>query len=356
MRMILPLLIISTAVADESLFQVQVSDKQTTEIRASGTLQMKTRFGSATVDVDKIDEIRIGDKTTTVIASDGTDLQGKLDWSSVSFKSDDATIEQASWKSVRAIRKAKAVPEEYTTGRDANRLTYYLRPPADYTPDKKWPTLVMLHGSNMNAKAYMETVIGSWPKLAETHLLIGINGERRSSSSSADNPRYNYSYVNFAGKSKYKGYPGTDRESPALVAELLTELRERLPISHFYLIGHSQGGFLTYSVTMNYPELIDGAIPVSAGAIIQAVPDAYKNEELIKQQKQTPIAVVHGKTDRSVRFQQGKATFEAFEKAEFPMLKFFTHETAGHRFMFLPIEEAVTWLDEQRTGKSTADN
>ena len=191
-------------------------------------------------------------------------------------------------------------------------------------------------------------MVERWPELAKTHLLVGINGERRNASSLGGSPRFNYTYVNFAGKSKYKGYPGTDRESPALVAELLSELRERLPIKHCYLIGHSQGGFLTYSVAMNYPELIDGAVPTSAGVIVQAVPSAYTDESLIEQQKQLPIAIVHGTTDRTVNYNLAESAFEAYQKAEYPKVKLFSHETAAHRFMLLPIDEAVAWLDEQR--------
>lgn len=340
------LLMASTAIAENATFQVQTADNEA-EAHLSGTLKLMTEFGYAVVDVIKIDELHVKTRSTLTV-SDGTVLRGEVDWSGVAIEPNENGIEAAEIVSLSAIRHAEPKPGETTTGRAANRLSYYLRAPQDYSSEKQWPALLLLHGSNMNAKSYVDSVVERWPDLAKTHLLVGINGERRTASSLGGSPRFNYTYVNFAGKSKYKGYPGTDRESPALVAELLSELRERLPIKHCYLIGHSQGGFLTYSVAMNYPELIDGAVPTSAGVIVQAVPSAYTDKSLIEQQKQLPIAIVHGTTDRTVSYNLAESALQAYQKAEYPKVKLFSHETAAHRFMLLPIDEAVAWLDEQR--------
>ena len=46
-----------------------------------------------------------------------------------------------------------------------------------------------------------------------------------------DEPRFYYSYVNYVGPSTYKGFRGTDCESPALVSEAIAELKEVYPIS-----------------------------------------------------------------------------------------------------------------------------
>ena len=55
-------------------------------------------------------------------------------------------------------------------------------------------------------------------------------------------PRFNYTYVSYVGRSTFKGFPGTDRESPALVAEALDDVREAYPVSRYFVGGHSQGG------------------------------------------------------------------------------------------------------------------
>lgn len=227
-----------------------------------------------------------------------------------------------------------------------NRVTYHLRAPKNFREGEPWPGLLILHGSNMNTRLYMDTIVAAWPDIAERYILIGINGERRNPDSPAENPRFNYTYVSFVGKSKYQGYPGTDRESPALVAEVIGEIRERVRISMLFVGGHSQGGFLTYSLMMNYPDLVDGAFPISAGLIIQCEPGAYEDADVIARQRQTPLAIVHGTSDGVVSFSSGRYAYEAFEDGGFPMLRLFTDEQAGHRFGLLPVDQAIVWLEK----------
>ena len=76
---------------------------------------------------------------------------------------------------------------------------------------------LILHGSNMNGKAYVNTLAAAWPDIARDYILLGINGETPSRIA-ADDPAFNYTYVNYVGRSTFGGFPGTDRESPALVA------------------------------------------------------------------------------------------------------------------------------------------
>src|SRR4029077_4013304 len=165
---------------------------------------------------------------------------------------------------------------------------------------KRWPAIVILHGSNMNTKAYVETLAAAWPEIGRDYLILGINGEVPSDI--GEEPRFNYTYVNFVGRSTYGGFPGTDRESPALVAEALSELKQVYPIVRYFVGGHSQGGFLTYSLLMNSPTLIAGAFPISCGVIFQCEPEAYRDEPLRKAQRSVPLAIVHGRNDPLVDF------------------------------------------------------
>ncbi len=103
------------------------------------------------------------------------------------------------------------------------------------------------------------------------------------------------------GRSTYGGFPGTDRESPALVREAMEDLKKAYPIKHYFVGGHSQGGFLTYALLMNSPDLIAGAFPISAGLLIQAEPAVFEDKALKEAQRAVPLAIVHGKTDPSGR-------------------------------------------------------
>lgn len=152
------------------------------------------------------------------------------------------------------VRHVKLVAGKVVDGSTRNLLTYCARAPEGFVEgsEKKWPTVLILHGSNMNARSYVETTAAAWPEIARDFLILGINGEFPSRIE--DGPRFNYTYVNFMGKSTYKGFPGTDRESPALVSEAMAELKSVYPIDHYLVGGHSQGGFLTYALLMHFPD------------------------------------------------------------------------------------------------------
>ena len=109
--------------------------------------------------------------------------------------------------------------------------------------------------------------------------------------------------------------------------------------------GHSQGGFLTYSLLMNSPTLIAGAFPISCGVIFQCEPEAYSDEPLRKAQRSVPLAIVHGRNDPLVDFDGGRYAATLFGESGWPALHFFTSDTAGHMFARLPVGEAIRWLE-----------
>ena len=243
------------------------------------------------------------------------------------------------------VRHVKLVPGKVVEGSTDNLLSYSVRAPEGFEEKggKKWPTVVILHGSNMNGSDYVNTIAAAWPDIARDFLLIGINGEIPSNIGQP--PQFNYSYVNFVGKSTFGGFPGTDRESPALVSEALTELKGIYPVGHYLVGGHSQGGFLTYSLLMNYPELLAGAFPVSCGLIMQCEPDAYNNLPLRERQRAVPLAIVHGKIDLVVAFSTAEYAATLFGEESWHALRFFTDVNTAHKFTWLPIGPAIRWLE-----------
>jgi predicted esterase len=243
-------------------------------------------------------------------------------------------------------RHAPLKAGQIVDGSTENLLTYSARAPEGYKEGdpKRWPTIVILHGMNMKGKDYVASIATAWPDIARDYLILGINGETPFVPD--EEPRFNYTYVNFMGRSTYRGFPGTDRESPALVAEALDELRKVYPVGRYFVGGHSQGGFLTYSILMNSPERIAGAFPISCGVIMQCEPDVFKDEALRDAQRSVPLAIVHGKDDPNVDFDSGgHYAAGLFGEHGWPGLRLFTSDTAGHRFMLLPVGEAIRWLE-----------
>ena len=93
----------------------------------------------------------------------------------------------------------------------------------------------------MNGKAYVNTLASASKGIARDYILIGINGE--TPSRITDDPAFNYTYVNYVGRSTFGGFPGTDRESPALEAEALADLSKAYPIKHYFVGGHPRAVF-----------------------------------------------------------------------------------------------------------------
>jgi predicted esterase len=253
------------------------------------------------------------------------------------------------WKGRKASEFARHVGlagGKIVDGSTDGLLTYTVRAPDDYRAGdgRKWPTVVILHGSNMNGRAYVSTLAASWPDIARDYIVLGVNGERPARID-AEDPAFNYSYVNYVGRSTFGGFPGTDRESPALVREALDELKKVYPIRHYFVGGHSQGGFLTYSILMNSPESIAGAFPISAGVIFQCEPSAYADAKLKEAQRAVPLAIVHGKNDPVVGFAMGSYAAEVFGDAGWPAFRFCTDPTAAHMFGRLPVGPAIRWLE-----------
>jgi hypothetical protein len=185
----------------------------------------------------------------------------------------------------------------------------------------------------------------AWPDIARDFILLGINGE--TPSNIGPEPRFNFTYANMMGRSTLGGYPGTDRESPALVSEAMGELKGVYPIARYFVGGHSQGGFLTYSLLMNYPEEIAGAFPISAAVIIQCVPGVFEDAALKKAQRRVPLAIIHGRNDPIVNFAGGQQATDLFGDSGWPAFRFFVSENAGHMFARLPVNEAIRWLEAE---------
>lgn len=327
-------------------FLVQLQDKSEVIGTCEQKIDVKTSFGRAIIDPSQLRSLEINDGQPIIKSSDGTIIKGTINnqFISVVTKSGIKKIPVSEIENIKVVARAPLTAGKITDGVAGNQVTYHIRVPEKYDPATAYNAIVIFHGSNMNSKAYVNTIVSAWPKLAEKYIVIGINGENLNQRSKPDNPAYNYTYVNFAGKSKYGGYPGTDRESPALVTEVISEIRDYVKIAKLFVGGHSQGGFLTYSVMMNYPDMIDGAFPIAGGLIIQAEPGAYNVENLRELQRATPLAIVHAQDDQTVNHSMSTTAHRSFLDEKFPMVRLIDPVGPGHMFARLPIDEAISWL------------
>lgn len=233
-------------------------------------------------------------------------------------------------------------------GRADNGMLYYLRLPDTWQPGQPVDVIVLLHGSNWTTAGMTGVTARQWPELAQRFAILGIQGQNWASWSELDDLRFNYTYVNWMGRSTYQGYPFTDRESPYLVMQVIDELGQLYDFQRTFVGGHSQGAYLTYVLHMHFPDKLNGTFPMAGGLIIQAEPDVFEDAQLMASQRETPMVIVHGRDDNVVEFSSSEYAYYQFLDHGFQNVKLLSPRTS-HAFDFLPVGEAVQWLDVMTT-------
>jgi predicted esterase len=231
---------------------------------------------------------------------------------------------------------ARVKPGQTALLKSAKGMRYFLRVPKDYQAKTGARLVVFMHGSNMNGLMYVRSYEGK--RWANDDILVCPNGE------SGTDP---FGQNNFTP------------DSAPFVHEITEDVKKAFKTTVTYLGGHSQGGYLTYNVAMLGPELYQGALPMAADCWSQNEPNLWEDQpETAAKQRAIPFAIVHGKNDPIVPFEQGQHAFDVFRGAGWQKLRFLTPEKAEHKFQLYPVDEALDWLDamngrnEERTSKS----
>jgi poly(3-hydroxybutyrate) depolymerase len=202
-------------------------------------------------------------------------------------------------------------------------MRYFLRVPKKYDARVGTRLIVFLHGSNMNGLDYLRSFEAK--KWCEDDILCCPNGETGTDPFGQNNFGFG---------------------SGPLVADVTEEVQKAFKTTVTYVGGHSQGAFLSYSVILNYPNLYRGAFPMSGDCWMQNEPNLWEDKpDVLKKQKEIPIAVIHGKTDPVVAFSQGEHAYDCFRAMGWTKLRFFAPPSLNHMFMLAPIDEAIDWLD-----------
>jgi predicted esterase len=229
----------------------------------------------------------------------------------------------------------KARPGQTVLCKAPQGMRYFLRVPKGYDAKQGARLVVFLHGSNMNGLQYVRSFEGK--RWAEGNILVCPNGE--------------------VGTDPL-GLNNFTQESAPLVADVTEQVKKAFNTTIAYCGGHSQGGFLTYSVIMLNPDLFQGALPMSGDCWLQNEPNLWEDKpDVAKVQHEIAIAVLHGRNDPVVQFEQGQHAYDVFRAAGWQKLRFFTPERAAHMFTAFPVDEMLEWLDamngrgEEKTAK-----
>ncbi len=223
-----------------------------------------------------------------------------------------------------AARPGDVKPGKSALLKSPKGMHYFLRVPKKYKAKDGARLVVFLHGSNMNGLSYLRSFEAK--RWAHDAILCCPNGE--------------------TGKGDPYGANNFTFASAPFVAEITKLVQADFKTTVTYVGGHSQGGFLTFSVIMHFPELYHGAIPMAGDCWMQNEPNLWADKpDVLARQKQIGIAVIHGQADPVVRFAQGQHAFDVFRAMGYPRLRLFAPKRLGHQFMLSPVDDALDWLD-----------
>ena len=208
-------------------------------------------------------------------------------------------------------------------------LSYRLLKPATVVEGKKYPLVIFLHGAGERGKDN---------KAQLKHGIASFASEERMKKF----PCFLIApqcpvgrFWNAPGKASGDTSPGK------LVLDLVEKSCKDLPIDtkRIYLTGLSMGGFGTWSLMAEKPDLFAAGIPICGGG------DVKKADKLVK----IPIWVFHGDKDVTVKVELSRNMVKAIENAG-GKPKYTEYPGVGHDSWTKTYadEKVLTWLFEQK--------
>jgi len=223
----------------------------------------------------------------------------------------------------------KQVEQSFKTS-DAAEVPYLLYLPKDYgaVSDQKHPLMLFLHGRGESNGPL--SLVGKW-------------GPPRMAAAGQDLP-----YVIISPQCPRQDSWSSETQQ-ARVLELLKHTLEHYQVDadRVYLTGLSMGGYGSWRMAADHPEMFAAVAPVCGGG----QPDDAKNL------KDLPIWVWHGDQDRAVPFQRSVEMVEAIRSAGGTQIKFTTLESIGHNSWSAAYAtpELYSWMNQQKRSAKKAE-
>jgi predicted peptidase len=212
-------------------------------------------------------------------------------------------------------------------------MPYRLFIPANYDNAKKYPLVLWLHGGGARGN-------DNEKQITEGNTLGATIWTR------AENQAENPAFVLAPQAPVGEWWANNDSElRPStqlqIVVELLAELQKQynLDANRLYVAGQSMGGYGTWSIIAEYPEMFAAAIPICGGG------NVAKADKMTK----TAIWAFHGEIDQAVKVEQSREMIEAIKKAG-GNPKYTEYQGVGHNSWINAFAEPdiVSWVFAQR--------
>lgn len=193
---------------------------------------------------------------------------------------------------------ARMLAAPFDTGNFVNSegdtMRYRLMMPLNYDSTKRYPVVVCLHGSSGSGHDNIKQIVTCLPA-------VWLSNEEN---------RIKYPAILFVPQCPERMTWGGLKGAPsvgALVMETLRALESKQPIdtTRRYIAGNSMGGYGTWVLTAEFPELFAAAIPICGGG------DPSTASQLVN----LPIWAFHGEKDMNVPVSGSREVIEAIKTA-----------------------------------------
>lgn len=173
--------------------------------------------------------------------------------------------------------------------------------PDAYSAESPAPLVLLLHGYTSNSKMqerYMRfnTLVDDY-----NYILVAPNGTKEESKRKVQFWNATMACCNFHG---------SDVNDVQYLRDLIAEVRDQYSIdpNRIYLIGHSNGGFMSHRMAYEYPDLIAGIASLAGAAPLKLEGPAPKR----------PVAIlqIHGTDDGTIKYEGGEIGDFRYPSAE----------------------------------------
>jgi poly(3-hydroxybutyrate) depolymerase len=213
----------------------------------------------------------------------------------------------------------------YRSAVDGTLQPYRVYVPTSYDASKEYPLVIALHGMGGNESSYFDGYQrGSFK----------VEAEKRG-----------YLVACPKGRLPASMYMGSAEKD---VLDVVAEMRKayRVDPSRIYLTGHSMGGFGTWSVAMDHPEIWAALAPISGGG----------NPAGMVKIARIPQIVVHGDNDKTVPVERSRVMVEAGKKAG-TEIKYLEVPGGSHISVAAPaFKDIFDWFDGHKRAAAAAAN
>lgn len=205
----------------------------------------------------------------------------------------------------------------YRSKIDDTLQPYRVFVPSSYDGSKPYPLVVALHGMGGDENAYFDGYNDG---------LFKTEAERRG-----------YIVACPKGRDPASMYTGpAEQDVMDVVAEVMRDYR--VDPDRVYLTGHSMGGYGSWSVAMNHPEVFAAIAPIAGGG----------NPANLPKLARVPQLVVHGDADRTVPVERSRVMVETARKLG-QDVKYIEVPGGSHTGVAAPtFKDVFDWFDAHR--------